>query len=100
MTLIEYRDFCREICQPQCDNAPYLALGLAGETGEVIEIVKKSIRAGQPVDQTEIGYELGDVLFYLTRLADKHGLTLAHLISMNVEKLRYREASGTLINHE
>lgn len=77
----------------------YYALGLAGETGEVVDKIKKSYRTGDkyvPVDDKAIGLELGDALWYLTRLARNHGFTLADIASMNIEKLEDRHKRGAL----
>ena len=71
-------------------------LGLFGETGEVAEKIKKSIRDGNKIDKTEIGKELGDVLYYLTRIGEYFGLTLEEIAGMNIKKLVDRERRGTI----
>ncbi len=82
-------------------------LGLNGEAGEVAEKVKKHLRgdeAHNPRERTdilarnhEIVKELGDVLFYLTWLAQYHGAGLGDVIIANMEKLAKRvEGTGTL----
>ncbi len=67
------------------ENPPnwYLALGLTGEAGEVAEIIKKHLRE-----------ELGDVLWYLTVLAEMNGLTLAEIAVENIHKLKARYPEG------
>lgn len=70
-------------------------LGLMGEVGEVVEHVKKSRRPGErkrPIDPVEFSYELGDVLWYLTRLAGEHGIRLEDLAILNIAKLEKRHA--------
>jgi NTP pyrophosphatase (non-canonical NTP hydrolase) len=74
---------------PQIVGAMYCALGLAGESGEVTEKVKKWHRDGK-IDKEAVAYELGDVLYYLTRLANTMGYTLADIETMNVQKLTSR----------
>ena len=82
-------------------------LGLNGEAGEVAEKIKKHLRgdeAHNPRERTdillrnhEIVKELGDVLFYLTWLAQYHGASLGDVIVANMEKLRKRvDDTGTL----
>ena len=66
-------------------------LGLFGETGEVAEKVKKSGRDGNIIDKDEIGKELGDVLYYLTRIAEYFDLTLEEVAEMNIKKLADRQ---------
>ena len=82
-------------------------LGLAGEAGEVAEKVKKHLRgddAHNPMEHVDIiarnkqvAMELGDVLFYLTWIANYHGYTLEQVMALNVLKLTdRRERTGTL----
>lgn len=76
-----------------------MTAGLAGETGEVIELLKKKVRDGKykPMD---LAHELGDVLYYLTRIALEHGFTLDQIQDMNVEKLKLRKEVGKELSTE
>lgn len=82
------------------DDIVFGALGLAGESGEVVDQIKKMVRDDggtmTPKRSRNIGLELGDALFYLTHIAHTLGLTLGGVMAMNVEKLRQRIAAGTL----
>lgn len=71
-----------------------LALGLCGEAGEVVELVKKFIGHGVPFELDKLKKELGDVLWYLARLADEHGIALQDVADANVAKLRARYPNG------
>ena len=73
----------------------YYALGLGGEVGEVLEKIKKSHRDGV-LDVRQLELELGDVMWYLSRLANFHGLTLRGVIAANIEKLSSRQERGKL----
>lgn len=78
---------------------PILALGLAGETGEVCDKLKKLIRVGasmETVDRHSIKKELGDVLWYLTSIADELGFTLDGVMAANVDKILGRLKRNTL----
>lgn len=66
-------------------------LGLCGESGEVADKIKKFIRDGNEIDKIAIGKELGDVLYYLTRIAEYFDLTLEEVAEMNIEKLIDRQ---------
>lgn len=66
------------------------ALGLAGECGEVVELLKKHIRDGKHPGE-KILLELGDVLHYLTVIARCYGYTLGDLMQANEEKLTERD---------
>lgn len=67
--------------------------GLAGETGEALELVKKHVRDGA-IDEHALGLELGDVLYCLTRLALRYGFTLGDLQTLARGKLLRRAALG------
>ena len=76
------------------NNLTYPTLGLAGESGEVAEKVKKVIRdrGGVLDDDTRIliAKELGDVLWYLSQLAHELGIPLSKIAELNMLKLRSR----------
>ena len=73
------------------------ALGLAGETGEVLEIIKKMIRDKGGVfentqeDREKLKKELGDVLWYLSALAFYNDIKLEDIAKTNLEKLASRQ---------
>lgn len=75
-------------------NLEYPTLGLAGEAGEVANIVKKIQRdhGGVITDETraKLKDELGDVLWYISACADELGLTLSEVAEYNVGKLEKR----------
>lgn len=72
-------------------------LGLAGETGEVLEKIKKMIRDkdgvfhATPEDIDELKKELGDVLWYLSAIAFYNGIELDDVARTNLSKLRSRQ---------
>jgi len=70
------------------------ALGLAGETGEVVELIKKARFHGLPLDADRLKSEIGDVLWYLTDLCAQAGFALADAAQANVAKLRARYPNG------
>ena len=75
-------------------NLEYPTLGLAGEAGEVANIVKKIQRdfKGEITDEirAKLKDELGDVLWYISACADELNLTLTEIAEFNVEKLAKR----------
>jgi NTP pyrophosphatase (non-canonical NTP hydrolase) len=76
------------------ENLEYPTLGLAGEAGEVANIVKKIQRDHGGVMNEEIRSklkdELGDVLWYISACADELDLTLDEIAVYNVNKLAKR----------
>jgi NTP pyrophosphatase (non-canonical NTP hydrolase) len=72
------------------------ALGLAGESGEVCDLIKKWARQGPDatLDSLEVKHEIGDVLWYVAQLALACGLSLEDVAMGNLDKLRRRYPGG------
>jgi NTP pyrophosphatase (non-canonical NTP hydrolase) len=96
----EYLVFTRTtVIYPKDKELEYLCLGIASETGEILGKVKKLIRDRKELTTNakgEIIAELGDVAYYLTRLADHLGITLTDLLQSNYEKLSSRKERGVI----
>lgn len=71
-------------------------LGLTGEAGEVADKVKKYIRGDGELDREAIGKELGDVLWYLSRLGQYFGYSIEELAFINWKKLYDRKERNQL----
>ena len=72
----------------------YTALGLAGESGEVADIIKKAFYHAHPLDREAVSKELGDVLWYLAVMADGLEISLEQIAQENIAKLRERYPEG------
>ena len=70
------------------------ALGIAGEAGEVVDIIKKVLYHAHALDTSALCTEMGDLLWYMTLLCETVGLTLDDVMQANVEKLRQRYPAG------
>jgi NTP pyrophosphatase (non-canonical NTP hydrolase) len=80
----------------------YCGLGLAGESGEVVEQIKKSWRNDMHLTPERVGKiadELGDVLWYAAQLATELDLDLQTIAEANLEKLAKRQEEGKLKQH-
>ena len=73
----------------------YLGLGLNGEAGEVADKIKKHLRDGK-LDIGGIIYELGDVCWYIARLAESLGYSLEDILEINHSKLESRKTRDVL----
>lgn len=74
------------------------ALGVAGESGEFADAIKKVIYHGHPIDRTALVKELGDVLWYIALAAHALNASLETVAMANLEKLRRRYPDG--FSHE
>jgi NTP pyrophosphatase (non-canonical NTP hydrolase) len=96
MTFDDYQAAAKKTAiYPEQYKVIYPALGLAGESGEVAEKVKKWIRDGK-LDPEAVKKELGDVLWYVAAVASDLDLSLSDVAQTNVQKLESRQARGTL----
>ncbi len=107
MTLTDYQKAAKTTLihtDKEVDNKDYLlfrmVLGLLGETGEVAEKIKKQLRTGIDYNdekfKEDLKKELGDVLWYMSMLAEVYGFDLESVAQTNIEKLSARKASGTI----
>lgn len=99
MEMNEYQKLAaRTAVYPKEQAFQYLGLGLAGEAGEVANKIKKMLRDDgglmTPERAGAILDELGDVLWYVARLATELGGSLEDVAQMNVAKLARRYAKG------
>jgi len=74
-------------------HALFCAAGLASETGEILDVLLKAIRYGEEIDLEQMHEELGDVLFYFSRLVELFGASLEKLRTQNIIKLENRHGS-------
>lgn len=70
------------------------ALGLAGESGEVADTVKKICFQGHELDEAALSKELGDLCWYIALGCDALGVTMGDVMAGNIEKLRRRYPDG------
>lgn len=71
-----------------------MTTGLGGEAGEVLEKLKKYVRDGE-LDKEKLKKELGDVLYYLCRIAREFDMQPSEVVQSVVEKVIGREQRGT-----
>ena len=104
MTLNEYQNHALETAvfqgRGEFSGLMYLGLGLAGESGEVTDHIKKAWRDDDGELTTErlhaLKAELGDVLWYVAVLAADLGMTLEEVGRYNRDKLRSRQKRGVI----
>ena len=97
MTVNEYQKLAMTTLNPALSKKDVLingVMGLCGESGEVIDMVKKHVAHGHPLDKEKLAKELGDVAWYLARTADIIGYGLDEIFQMNIDKLKARYPEG------
>jgi NTP pyrophosphatase (non-canonical NTP hydrolase) len=97
MQFDEYQDLAGRTSPPDRPALEKLtngALGLGGEAGEVVEIVKKHRYHGHALDADAVAKELGDVLWYVAEICTATGLSMGDVARKNVDKLRDRYPEG------
>lgn len=72
----------------------HACMGLSGETGELVDLIKKSVFYGRPWDQEKLLSELGDVIHYYMRIAHLLNFSLPTIMEYNKNKLKARDATS------
>lgn len=93
MDMAQYQTEARKTANPNLlweEKITIAALGLAGESGEVANQVKKWAGQGARFSAAKIADELGDVLWYVSMMADVIGVTIEEIADRNVTKLQKR----------
>ena len=97
MTINEYQQRAMASLNPELKGRDVLinsVMGLCGESGEAIDIVKKWLTQGHPLDREHLAGELGDVAWYLAEAATALGMPLEDILRANLEKLERRYPDG------
>lgn len=66
------------------------ALGLAGESGQVVNLVKNYTFRGADLDKEQLTKEMGDVLWYLSQVAQWADIPFEEVAQKNIKDLAKR----------
>ena len=97
MTINEYQKLAMTTLNPELSQKDVLingVMGLCGESGEAIDIVKKWLAQGHDLDREKLAKELGDICWYLAETATALDLSLEDIMAANIEKLKRRYPDG------
>lgn len=97
MRINEYQELAMRTLNPELDKKDILingVMGLCGESGEAIDLVKKHLAQGHELDTAHLAKELGDIAWYLAETATAIGYSLEEIMQMNIEKLKKRYPEG------
>ena len=97
MTANEYQEKAMATLNPALSRKDVLinsVMGLCGESGEAIDLVKKWLAQGHELDKVHLAKELGDVAWYLAEAATALDLNLDDILQQNLDKLAARYPDG------
>ena len=97
MTINEYQQLAMTTLNPELSEQDVLingVMGLCGESGEAIDLVKKWLAQGNELDKEKLAKELGDICWYLAETATAIGYDLEDIMAANIEKLKKRYPQG------
>ena len=97
MQVNEYQTLAMTTLNPQLSKKEVLinsVMGLCGESGEAIDIVKKWMAHGHELDKEHLAKELGDIAWYLAEAATALDMDLEDVLQANIDKLKKRYPEG------
>ena len=97
MTGNEYQRLAMTTLNPALSKKDVLingVMGLCGESGEAIDIVKKHLHQGHELDKEKLIKELGDIAWYLAEAAYALDVDLDEVLEKNIAKLKARYPEG------
>ena len=97
MTGNEYQKLALTTLNPALSKKDVLinsVMGLCGESGEAIDIVKKWLAQGHALDKEKLAKELGDIAWYLAETATALDMDLDDIFQANIDKLKKRYPEG------
>ena len=97
MNINEYQELAMTTLNPALNKKDVLinsVMGLCGESGEAIDIVKKWLAHGHELDREHLIKELVDVAWYLAEAATALDVQLEEVLQANIDKLKKRYPDG------
>ncbi len=97
MTINEYQQLAMVTLNKDLDEKEVLingVMGLCGESGEAIDLVKKWLSQGHELDKDKLIGEIGDVAWYIAEIATALGVALEDVLARNINKLKQRYPEG------
>ena len=92
MKINEYQELAMTTLNPELSKKDVLinsVMGLCGESGKAIDIVKKWM-----AQEHELDKELGDIAWYLAEAATELDVPLENILQANIDKLKKRYPEG------
>lgn len=93
------RDIMTDL-DPKKAEAMHMAIGVAGEAGELLDAIKKHVIYNKPLDINNLIEELGDIEFFIEGIRQIFSLNRVNILEENIYKLSKRYGSGTYSNEQ
>jgi NTP pyrophosphatase (non-canonical NTP hydrolase) len=96
MNFTEYQELSKRTMPTEINgmSKSNYAMGLAGESGEVVDLIKKEVHHGHPSHPLGVKEELGDLMHYVAGVATMYDLSLEEIAIENIQKLKKRYPDG------
>ena len=97
MKVNEYQKLAMTTLNPKLTKKDVLinsVMGLCGESGEAIDIVKQWMAQGHELNKEHLAKELGDIAWYLAEAATALDMSLEEVFQANIDKLKKRYPEG------
>lgn len=104
----QYADMVKALCKdgqdiinqltPEKAHLWHMGTGVSGESGELVDAIKKAAIYAKPLDRENVIEELGDLEFYMEGVRQGLGITREETLEYNMKKLGKRYSSGTYQN--
>ena len=97
MNINEYQKLAMKTLNPNLSKQDMLingVMGLCGESGEAIDLVKKHLHQGHELNKEALIKELGDIAWYLAEAATALDIPLEDILQANIDKLKKRYPEG------
>jgi len=96
---MEFREYQKKAMRTKAEYMPgqqllCAVMGIAGEAGELVEMVKKARYQGHDLSDADLVNESGDILWYIALLCDAIGADMSGVAAHNIRKLEERYPNG------
>ena len=85
---------------PDKAHVLHMAVGVSGESGELLDQIKKYVMYNKTLDRENVIEELGDLEFYIEGVRQGLNITREETISHNIDKLAKRYSKGSFSNDQ
>ena len=78
------------VCENDLLDDIHMVSGMVTEAGEIMDVYKKHIAYGKPLDLVNVKEEIGDLMWYIANMCNLHEWNLEDIMHTNIDKLKVR----------